>query len=72
MNKERVKNKNIIIGLLATILIGIVILSLFFLLRYPTRHKDIIKKYSEMYSIPPSMIASVIKVESGYNYNSVS
>ena len=72
MNKEKVKNKNIIIAVFSILLLGIVLFSLFFLLQYPTKHNDIIKKYSEMYSVPSSMIASVIKIESGYDSNAVS
>ena len=72
MSKERAKSKNVIIVLLSVLLLGIVLVSLFFLLQYPTKHKDIIKKYSEMYCVPSSMIASVIKVESGYDSNAVS
>lgn len=54
------------------VFVGIILTATIFLILYPTKYKWEIKKYSQKYNIPPSMIASVIKVESNYDKNAVS
>lgn len=66
------KTKKIIYATFIALFVVIIIATTIFLVSYPTKFKSEIKKYSIKYNLPPSMIASVIKVESNYDSSAVS
>ena len=70
--RNNIKSKKIIIWLLVLILVATIITATTFLLCYPTKYKSEIKKYCKQYELNPSMVASVIKIESNYNSTAIS
>ena len=59
--------------LIVTILIFCIIFTfIFFLSLYPLKHKEIIKKYADIYNFSPEFVASVINTESSFNKMAVS
>lgn len=65
-------SKKIIKIAIVFIFVVIICVTTMFLLAYPTKYKSEIKKYSQKYNLPSSMIASVIKIESNYDKNALS
>lgn len=72
MNKKTFFAKKFVIWLIVIITFLFVFFSLFILISYPTKYRDKIEKYSTKYNLSPSMVASVIKIESNYNPNAIS
>ena len=70
--RNNIKSKKIIIWLLVLILVATIITATTVLLCYPSKYKSEIKKYSKQYELNPSMVASVIKIESNYNSTAIS
>lgn len=64
VSKQKIINVSIIFLIL---LVVIIFLSLIFFNPYPLKYKKEIIKWGEEYSVSPSIIASVIYAESGFN-----
>lgn len=63
--------KKLWIGLSVVLILAIVFFLLLFLL-FPRKYTAEINKYSHEYNLEPSMVASVINIESGYDKNAIS
>lgn len=70
MKAFRVKNWTIV---LVSIFLTIAIAwAMIFLLNYPTKYKQEIEFFANKYNLSPSLVASVIKIESNYDEKSIS
>lgn len=67
VNKIKGMIKLILFIIIVAIMVGVIVSFVF-----PLYYRDEINKYSEIYDLDPFLVASVIKVESGYNKNAVS
>ncbi len=67
-----VRVKNWVIGFVSIFLTIAIALAMIFLLNYPTKYKQEIEFFARKYNLSPSLVASVIKIESNYNEKSVS
>lgn len=52
--------------------LSLIFIFLFYSFLYPLKYKDLIRKYAEINNIEPSLIASIICVESSYNEKALS
>jgi soluble lytic murein transglycosylase len=46
--------------------------TILYIFLFPLKYKNQIETYSQKYNLPPSLIASIVNVESGYNKNATS
>lgn len=72
---DKVKKKSKFVYILAFfIIIGLLLLSMliFYKVRYPIKYNEYITKYSNEYSLSPTLVASVINEESSFNPSAVS
>ncbi len=66
------KKHAIIFFSIIVLIVASFMLLMFFLVLFPTKYKNLVIKYAQEFNLSPSLVFSVINVESGFDKNAIS